>query len=147
MRQFPKAAMSPIKMPSQRCRHCTELLPIFDSWTQRRLIWNNLALHDTSVNLEDDNHLSVEQFTRLMTMVLAMPPIPTAQWPRPTYPEDEWPPKATELQTRLESTRQVEPTNHACDGYDGVLHIRSAETASAFFTSVLNQLLYAEQYN
>ena len=43
------------------------------------------------------------------------------------------------------------PTHHACDGYDGMLHIAMGDIGGAagtvFFQFVVGQLLYAERYN
>ena len=43
-------------------------------------IWTNLKLHDTSVNLEDEDHLNATQFGNLVQMVMSPRNIPKDQW-------------------------------------------------------------------
>lgn len=106
-------------------------------------IWTNFALHGTSVNLEDKDCLDARQFGELVHLWIARN-VPPSQWPRPVRVEDEWPPYQVESLLR-------QPTGRACDGFDGVLLIsavgRKTTAGGAFFTSVLNQLLFADRNN
>jgi len=112
-------------------------------------IWMELDLHEQSVNLEDPDRLNVTQFERLVQMVLADPAVPRNELPRPIRSRDVWP----ELfEPSINFEEQVpNPTNTACEGYDGVLHIsavgKTATAGKAFFTSVLNQLVFAKKHN
>lgn len=108
-------------------------------------IWTNIKLHETSVNLEDADHLNVTQFGRLVGMAMD-PKSSKLKWPRPVYFEDQWPPEQS-----VPHSLERHPTDHACDEFDGVLQIstvgRHAQTATAFFHDVLNQLIFAENHN
>jgi hypothetical protein len=105
-------------------------------------IWINLGLNNRSINLEDPDHLDASGFGTLVQMVLRGEP--EARWPRPSIPTDEW------WKPDMNSQR-LSPTGQACMGYDGVLHISTVGATSsagaAFFTDVVNQLIYAETYN
>ena len=107
-------------------------------------IYTNFDLHPASVNLEDEDRLDADKFETLVRMKVSGAPV--EKWPQPTRDEDFWPPVAV-----VEEEQPPSPTNSACEGYDGVLLIsavgRGATTGSALFTSVLNQLLFAEKYN
>ena len=50
-----------------------------------------------------------------------------------------------------ESLYECQPTHHACDSYDGLLHIKMGDYGGAggtiFFQFVIGQLIYAEQNN
>jgi Glycolipid 2-alpha-mannosyltransferase len=108
-------------------------------------IWINFDLHSTSVNLEDDDHLDSSQFGSLISLSFDKI-VPKNQWPQPLRKEDGWPPAETERQKQ-----DRKPGKNTCDGYDGILLISSvgkkAGTARAMFTSILNQLIYADRYN
>ena len=109
-------------------------------------IWMNYdTLHHTSVNLEDDDHIDLNQFKVLMKNAID-DTVPKSHWPQPIRTEDLWPPSKDSG-----STLRLSPNHRACDGYDGVLLIssvgRTSNTGPAFFTFILNQLLYAERYN
>ena len=109
-------------------------------------IWMNYdTLHSTSVNLEDEDHINITQYNVLLQYAIDGT-IPKSMWPRPLRKEDLWPPSK-----EVESSFQLSPTHKACDGYDGVLLVssvgRTSTTGPAFFTSIMNQLLYAERYN
>lgn len=108
-------------------------------------VWMGLHLHNQSVNLEDPDHLNVQQFETLVQMVVASN-IPRNQWPRAIRSADVWP----EL-FQPESASMLMPTNKACDGYDGVLLIssvgRTTSAGGGFFNSVLNQLVFADMHN
>jgi hypothetical protein len=137
-------------------------------------IWTNLELHDTSINLEDAEHLSVELFQKLVGMVVRNES--KQYWPHPVGIIDIWPQlydrstreTITETTTTTkETTTTVKknkneinepPTDGACIGFDGVLLIskvgrrRDDATATttagrAFFSSVLNQLAFAGRNN
>jgi len=108
-------------------------------------IWINLDLHIQSVNLEDPDHLTANTFETMVQMALRgesqdrLPlPIRTNEWWTAPLPDAMTPPS------------KLSPLN-ACEGYDGVLHISAvgnqASAGTAFFTSVLNQLMYADTYN
>ena len=136
--------------------HC-QFLVHGHSAVSEAAIWmsNNLQLHDTSVNLEDD-HLDATTFGKLVHMVLLPDDNDDDEskkqhWPKPIRAQDHWPPTATQQQQRQQQSLGRSPTNRACDGYDGVLLIsavgRKASTATAFFTSVLNQLIFADKHN
>jgi Glycolipid 2-alpha-mannosyltransferase len=109
-------------------------------------IWIKIALHSTSVNLEDEDHLDSSQFGSLVHMAIGQT-VPKHRWPQPLRLEDAWPP----LESEEKKMQEIRPNNHACDEHDGILLIslvgRKAATGRAFFTSVLNQLIYADRYN
>ena len=69
--------------------------------------------------------------------------------PRPSHNEDVHDSRTTDG-SHLSGAMPV-PTNHACDGYDGILHIAMGDNGGAagtvFFQFVVGQLLYAERYN
>lgn len=106
-------------------------------------IWINVDLHDTSVNLEDPEHLSVDDFGQLVKKVIRGENA-TEIMHEKRIP-DWW------TQYKSLTLSDMTPTNTACNSYDGILHIahagRKEGVASSFFTSVMNQLLYAEKYN
>jgi hypothetical protein len=113
-------------------------------------IWTNFDLHDTSVNLEDDEHLDPTQYQQLVQMVLNH--MPKEHWPHPVSIGDIWPQLYDRSMRETLSVDRLEPpTNRACLGYDGLLLIskvgRDATAGRAFFSSVLKQLAYAERYN
>jgi hypothetical protein len=105
-------------------------------------IWINEGLHDTSVNLEDPERLSAQVFEDLVGQVLRGGN--ATQFMLETRPPDWW------KRNVSTSVSKLTPTNAACKDVDGILHIAKAGPthgiASAFFTSVLNQLIYAEMY-
>lgn len=107
-------------------------------------IWINLDLHNASVNLEDDYHLSSDQFGQLTRSKLQREP--KDNWVHPTTSRDVWP---ALFQSPIRE--ELDVTNKACDGYDGVLLISSvgdiSGCTSGFFSSILNQLIYAEINN
>jgi hypothetical protein len=107
-------------------------------------IWTNLDLHRQSVNLEDPDHVEPAMFGTLIQMVLRGEE--KDHLPQPSRTDNWW--NQSQSIDRLQS-RRVSHT--ACEGYNGVLHISAVgNTESAvgsFFTSILNQLLYAEQHN
>lgn len=109
-------------------------------------VWNGLHLHNQSVNLEDPEHLTHTKFGQLVTMVLTGGS--NEFWPRPIHSVDIWPEM---YGNGVLKEPKANPSHVACNGYDGVLLISSAgQTASAgaaFFTGVLNQLIYADTYN
>lgn len=106
-------------------------------------IWNNLELHDTSVNLEDEEHIGVEAFTELVTKVIRG--TDKDSWPHPVTTSDIWP----ELYNSSSRERvSSKPTHQACVGYDGVLlisNVGQVTAGRAFFHSILNQLVFAER--
>lgn len=103
-------------------------------------IWMNIDLHVRSANLEDPDHISAASFGTMVQMVSRGEP--EDHLPRPVRSDDWW--KGAPVAKQPEQQR-------ACEGYDGILHIgavgNSASTGAAFFTSVLNQLIYANMYN
>lgn len=111
-------------------------------------VWMGLHLDAQSVNLEDPDRLNVAQFETLVKMVVAGN-VSRDQWPRPIRSVDVWP----ELfaAERSKSEYLPTPTNKACEGFDGVLLIssvgRTASAGAGFFTSVLNQLAFADKHN
>ena len=84
-------------------------------------IWINVDLHYTSVNLEDSDHLDPSRFGSLVEKVLSggnasdivLQQQRTSHW---------WKNKSSLVKTA------VPPSNEACRGFDGVLHI--AQTGS-----------------
>lgn len=128
-------------------------------------IWMNLELHATSVNLEDDDHLQPAAFGTLVQMVSRGEPQST--WPRPIRTDRWWEPSTVRKgSTNSHHVQSGEVGNDSggggvgddddddddtCKGFDGVLHIanvgKQSSAGAAFFTDVLNQLLYAEMYN
>lgn len=122
--------------------HCTFLVHGFSAVSESA-IWMNERLHEQSINLEDPDHLSPLQFQNMIALVKSKSP--SSELPRPIRSVDIWP----ELFQR--SSHEQTVTNHACDGYDGVLLIsavgRSISAGGAFFNSVLNQLMFADQHN
>lgn len=112
-------------------------------------IWINLQLHNTSVNLEDPDHLTAASFEQLVRMVLRDEP--DSVWPRPIQTNKWWETIDNRHHRHNHPNRGVEQQAGACTGYDGVLHIANvgtdSEAGAAFFTHILNQLLYADKYN
>lgn len=104
-------------------------------------IWINVDLHYTSVNLEDPEHLVPSEFKTLVEKVLDGGN--ATQIYKDQRPTDWW-----KVEPMI---RQSKPTHQACNGFDGILHIAhvgvKAAAGPSFFTSVLNQLYYAEQNN
>eukprot|EP00980_Cylindrotheca_fusiformis_P008768 scaffold1869_cov122-Cylindrotheca_fusiformis.AAC.30 len=105
-------------------------------------IWINVDLHYTSVNLEDPDHLNPNRFGALVGRVLEgenASQIVLAQRKSDWWKKDVSP---FSLPT---------PTHAACNDFDGVLLIaevgHQAGAGTAFFSSVVNQLIYAERYN
>jgi hypothetical protein len=105
-------------------------------------IWINVDLHYTSVNLEDPEHLDERDFGDLVGRVLNggnATQIMLEKRPRGWWTKHE-----------TFSSTVGQPSNEACNDVKGILHIshvgQDASTGTAFFTSVLNQLVYAEQY-
>lgn len=99
----------------------------------------NSNLIDQSVDLEDPDHMSAEDFESLVSTVQTTGKVP----PKPR----EW----WNSDVSLSPLTERIPTNHACDGYVGILHIRegdwNAAFAMTFFHFVVNQLIYAEMNN
>jgi hypothetical protein len=109
-------------------------------------IWINFELHDLSVNLEDPDCLQPDQFAFLVEHVLAAD-ITKDHWPRPIRSDIIWP----ELfKNNINEEKQV-PTNRACERYNAVLRISNVgqdiSAGGAFFSSILNQLVFAENNN
>lgn len=107
-------------------------------------IWINVDLHYTSVNLEDSDHLDPSRFGSLVEKVLSggnASDIVLQQQRKSHW----WKNKSSLVKTK------VSPTNEACRGFDGVFHIaqtgRHDGAGTAFFTSVVNQIIYAERHN
>jgi hypothetical protein len=104
-------------------------------------IWINIDLHYTSVNLEDPQHPDENEFGDLVGKVLNGGN--ASQILNQKAPKDWWLPRSKNLQ--LPANVQV------CDSVSGILHISHvgsyAGTGTAFFTSVLNQLMYADEHN
>jgi hypothetical protein len=105
-------------------------------------IWINVDLHFTSVNLEDPDHLDSNNFGVLAKKVLRggnATQIILEQRKSDWWKKDDFP------------GAPHEPTQEACKDVDGVLHIaevgHEAGAGTAFFTSVVNQLVYAERNN
>jgi hypothetical protein len=107
-------------------------------------IWINVDLHYTSVNLEDPDHLHSREFGVLVHKVLAGEN--ATQVMMDERNSDWWRKK-----DQLEVPSDDEPTHQACNKYDGILLISEvgyeSGTGTAFFTSVLNQLIYARRFN
>jgi hypothetical protein len=123
-------------------------------------IWINIDLHIRSVNLEDPDHLHAASFGTMVQMDLRgepedhLPrPVRSDEWWKEIIPTSTSNSNAASLSSAaLVPVKQSEQQQHnSCEGYDGVLHIgavgNSASTGTAFFTSVLNQLIYADMYN
>lgn len=103
-------------------------------------IWINLELHYTSVNLEDPEHVNATYFGEFVDKVLNGGENAT-KVALDHRPVDWWTTHRAETLT---------PSDKACTGdVEGILHIASAGTAvgapTAFFQSIVNQLLYAER--
>jgi hypothetical protein len=109
-------------------------------------IWMNFELHDLSVNLEDPDCLQPEQFAFLVEHVLAAD-IAKDDWPRPVRSDKIWPDL---FKHDINEEKQV-PTNRACERYNAVLRIskvgRDISAGGAFFSSILNQLFFAEKHS
>jgi hypothetical protein len=112
-------------------------------------IWTGLRLHNQSVNLEDPDRLTDAQFERLVQLVVTNDSSAREEWPRPMHSSDAWP----DLYTRNSdaAASPLVPTGQSCKGYNGVLLIasvgRSESAGAGFFTSILNQILFAETHN
>lgn len=104
-------------------------------------IWINIDLHYTSVNLEDPQHPDQHFFGYLVGKVLSGGNASQILSEKAT--KDWW--------LLRPKTLGVPRNVQSCDSLDGVLHISQvgpkAGTGTAFFTSVLNQLIYAEKHN
>ena len=104
-------------------------------------IWINIDLHYTSVNLEDPQHLEEKDFEYLVVKVLNGGN--ASQILSEKNSQDWWllRPKSLDVPINVQS----------CNSIDGILQISNvgshAGTGTAFFTSVLNQLIYAEAHN
>ena len=104
-------------------------------------IWINVDLHYTSVNLEDPLHPTETDFGNLVAKVLEGGNARAIV--RANTPKDWW----------LTRPKDLNKPSHvkSCDSVNGILHISHvgshAGTVTAFFTSVLNQLIYAEKNN
>ncbi|KAL3918245.1 MAG: hypothetical protein SGILL_004329, partial [Bacillariaceae sp.] len=109
-------------------------------------IWINVDLHYTSVNLEDPEHLNQGEFGQLVSKVLDGGN--ATQIMNEKRPSDWW---SQSSESFAVSSFLKEPTNHACDDVKGVLHIAKTGSeegvASTFFTSVVNQLIYADLFH
>mmetsp|Transcript_34027 Transcript_34027/g.82501 ORF Transcript_34027/g.82501 Transcript_34027/m.82501 type:complete len:1245 (+) Transcript_34027:40-3774(+) len=105
-------------------------------------IWINLDLHATSVNLEDPDHSDVAAFKEMVSKVLSGGNATEIMLKRRT--SNWWKNDDTQVWRR-------QPTHAACEGSAGILHIahvgHRAGAGTAFFTSVVNQLIYAEDNN
>jgi hypothetical protein len=127
-------------------------------------IWINVDLHYTSVNLEDPDHLEPEIFGTLVDKILHKGANAsqllldrrdaTTNWwnTNKTINKNDNSNKAAGNDS--DATGQKIPTHEACPpeaGLQGILHIAhvgtEAAAGTAFFTSILNQLIYAEKYN
>ena len=108
-------------------------------------IWMNVDLHYTSVNLEDPDHLMAEEFGRMARSVLNGANATLLDYDRRT--SNWW--KGDDLEQQL----PMNPTNTACENNNvrGILHIQHAGIKSpagfTFFSSILNQLYYADKHN
>lgn len=105
-------------------------------------IWINVDLHFSSVNLEDPEHLDSGSFGVLVEKVLAganATKLVLSQRKSDWWRKDDAP------------SAPHQPTHATCDDFEGVLHIaevgHKAGAGTAFFTSVVNQLVYAERNN
>ncbi len=109
------------------------------------------TLHEQSVNLEDAEHRNVTEFEQLVRAVLAGEPAPP---PRRTY-EEWWKESSNTLSTTVDSSSRT--NTQACQNqeqqqpqYQGILRIahagNKAAAGTAFFTTILNQLWYADQH-
>ena len=105
-------------------------------------IWMNIDLHYTSVNLEDPDHLPENDFGDLVKQVIQGGN--ASQVLAEKRRTDWW-------KGNNDVIPDQQPSQHACDGVEGILHIanagRVAAAGTAFFTSVLNQIIYAEEHN
>jgi len=103
-------------------------------------IWINIDLHYTSVNLEDPQHMNTDEFQNLVGRVLGGED--ASEIAKEKESVDWWIPQSNHLQ---QSPKNVK----SCDSARAILHISHVGlydgTGSAFFTSILNQLLYAER--
>jgi len=115
-------------------------------------IWINIDLHHTSVNLEDQDHSDEKEFGDLVGKVLAGGNASHILEKRNSINNIDnnwWMPKAHEVQS---PTILQQPNVKGCDdSTNGILHIShvvaNAGPGTALFTSVLNQLMYAERNN
>jgi alpha 1,2-mannosyltransferase len=108
-------------------------------------IWIHLDLHERSVNLEDPLRWSAPVFGTLVQMTLR----DTYSWVdrNPLHARMFW---ADAWQDAAQTARD-HVTHTACEGKAGVLHIstagREAMWSGALFTSIVNQIMYAERHN
>lgn len=109
-------------------------------------IWMGSAhgtdLHRRSVNLEDPHRFSVSAFASRVRMdVTGRDDSTLRRWPLPAVTTPWW----SEKPKRSTLSKQ-----DVCGQYKGILHISSVNAGDgagrAFFSTVLNQLLYAEQH-
>ena len=115
-------------------------------------IWINIDLHYTSVNLEDQDHLSENEFKDLVGRVLTGGSASHYIEERNFINNNDnnwWIPRLDERQSP--STVQESTTNECDNTIHGILHIahvgKNAGPGIAFFISILNQLIYAENNN
>ena len=92
-----------------------------------------------SVDLEDRHRIMPNEFGDMVRDVLKGEGLNlTRFFPTPWWDVDRNPSKAVQ-------------TDHACDGYNGILHIEytapDASTGMSFFHYILNQLIYADMNN
>ena len=110
-------------------------------WTQ------GMSLHEQSVNLEDPDRLNAGQFEVLVDVVRSGTSSTRGDLPRPIRSTDVWP----DLYQSTGNEYSTAPTHRACEGFDGILLIssvgRTTTAGQAFFTSVLNQIVFAQLHN
>lgn len=128
----------------QALANCQFMIHGFSAVTESS-IWINVDLHDTSVNLEDPEHLLPMVFGTLVQMILRGEP--RDHWPSRRKMHQWW----KEETTIAELGARASEHHQSCRGYQGVLLISKVgpgDTAGvAFFNSIINQLLYAEMHN
>jgi Glycolipid 2-alpha-mannosyltransferase len=124
-------------------------------------IWINYDLHHRSVNLEDPDHPSPAVFATIIQMALrqsnemastAAAGVATTT----TDVADVVPPRSVLPRPVAWYDEGVMPrtfivSHTACESANGVLHIatsgRSSSLSGAFFVSVVNQIIFAQQHN
>jgi alpha 1,2-mannosyltransferase len=110
-------------------------------------IWmNSDGLYRRSVNLEDPERVGIAEFATLVQIVRRNES--ENRWPATSYRTDDWwNTSRYHEETKEQFGRQ---TIQDCSNYRGVLHVASvgynSSAGPAFFTHVLNQLLYARNH-
>jgi hypothetical protein len=125
-------------------------------------IYLNPRLHDHSVNLDDGDPTSIEEFRVMVERVLSGKRELSSVTNKnenttPSMSNEDGQASRTKPNFELRKTSRVSRNESEvasiprCEDYDGVLYIsavgKSAATGTAFFNFVVDQLIYADKYD